>query len=205
MTHQSEGGAPRGAPPQLPLPDAFQELCQNLYYATQVYSEEGDAGRKGIEIALRSVVRFLAVNHVSPELAAPLLAMRGALLDLDKGVSNPIITGEMTQRSRSTLHLHAKMVTAACLEVLVELGGPLDETAAYVARSVGKWLPQQTITATTVRNWRDEQRALPVNERRPFDLLVKDLMQAANSRLEIERILTDPSAIGLPKILEKGG
>lgn len=202
MVEIANHGGPRGAPPRKELPEAFREFLEALFYANKVFEEKDDAGREGITIACHAVARLIAVTHQNPILAAPLLALRGALLDLEKGTANPIIAPESGngRRSRSTLKKHAIVVAAACLEALVELGDPLDEAASRVARYLSEWrgMGDQPVTATTVKNWRNQQRGLPADERKTFDLMRKDLLTCGDARGEIEGLL-HKGPPGIPK------
>jgi len=193
---------PRGAPPKKSLPDAYRELLEGLYYANELFETKEDAGREGIAMACHAVARFIAVTHQPPLLAAPLLSLRGAILDLERGVSNPIINPDAAtgRRSRSALKKHASTVAAVCLEVLVELGDPLDEAASRVARQVSNWrvMGDQEVTATTLKNWRNQARGAPVDERAAFDLMRKDLLACSDTRGEIDRLLRNGPP-GMPK------
>src|SRR5215208_2680470 len=73
---------PPGAPPFKGRIAAERELLEALWYASQTFRDEGDGGLEGCKIACRAVARFLAVRHRNPELAAPLLALHGALIRL---------------------------------------------------------------------------------------------------------------------------
>jgi hypothetical protein len=193
---------PRGAPSRKDLPEAFDELLEGLYYANRLFETKEDAGREGIATACHAVVRFIAVTHQPPLLAAPLLALRAAILDLEQGVSNPILdlNAANNRRSRSALKKHANVVAAVCLEVLVELKAPLEETASMVAQRVADWriMGDQRVTAHTIKNWRHQYRALPAHDRRVFDLMRSDLLNLKNPRQEIERLLRD-GPHGMPK------
>jgi hypothetical protein len=185
---------PRGAPPKKDLPEAFDELREGLYYANRLFEETEDSGRTGIITACHAVVRFIAVTHQASELAAPLMALREAILDLQRGVANPILNpnADNSLRSRSALKKHASVIAAVCLEVLVELGDSVEAAAARVARYVGVWrvLGGQQVTANTIKNWRNSFRSLPINSRKPFDLMRNDLLTCENTRNEIERLLS---------------
>ena len=201
VSRMSDDG-PRGAPPKKDLPEAFDELREGLYYANLLFEEKEDAGRQGIITACHAVIRFIAVTHQNPELAAPLIALREAVRDLERGVANPIINpnAENSRRSRSALKKHASVIAAVCLEVLVELGDPVEESASRVARHVGGWrvLGGQPVTANTIKNWRNGFRSLPTIEREPFDLMRSDLLTCGNASKEIERLLHDGPP-GTPK------
>jgi hypothetical protein len=183
------------------LPEAFRELLEGLYYANHLFETKEDAGRNGIDTALRAVVHFLWVTGQPPTLAAPLMALRAAIRDLEQGVANPIISPDATagRRSRSALKKHASTVAAVCLEVLVDLGDPVDEAASRVARLAANWsiLRGQQITANTIKNWRNQIRAMQAVERGAFDLMRKDLLEHGG-RQEVERLLSDGPP-GMPK------
>ena len=201
MVEIAEGSGPRGAPPKKHVLAANRELLAGLYYATQIFQEKGDAGREGIIIACHAVARFIAVRHENPELAAPFLALRAAMLDLQKGRGNPILMTEAsdTPRPRSQLKKHMIVTAAACLEALVELNDPLEIAASRVARQAGKWPGIGTkITANTIKNWRDSQRSSAVDERKSFELISKDLLTRLNPREAVEKLLQDGPP-GIPK------
>lgn len=202
MPDIAEHDSPRGAPPKAALPDAFRELLEGLYYANQLFETKEDAGREGIATACHAVARFIAVTHQPPLLAAPLLALRAAILDLERGVSNPIIDIGAVQgrRSRSSLKKHAIAVAAVCLEVLVELGDPLEEAASRVARQASNWrvMGDQEVTGTTLKNWRNQARGAPAAERAAFDIMRKDLLACSDTRGEIDRLLRSGPP-GMPK------
>jgi hypothetical protein len=192
---------PRGAPPFQELDAAYHELMQGLWYAHLVFASKGDAGREGVRIACHAVARFIGVRHENPELAAPLLAMRQALDDWEKGLDTELLTKnphEM-ERSRSGQKRHVKALASACLEVLVgEMG--LDAAARYVARHVSGWpgIGAQEVTATTLQNWRTEERAAPPSVKTPFQVMVADLRSRKDARAEVERLLRDGPP-GIPK------
>jgi hypothetical protein len=192
---------PRGAPPKKDLPEAFRELLDGLYYANHLFETKEDAGREGIATACQAVARFIAVTHQPPPLAAPLLAIRAAIHDLEQGVANPIISPDATNalRSRSALKKHASTVAAACLEALVDLGDPVSEAAARVARFAASWSiwGDQQITANTIKNWRNQFRAMPTDERAAYDRMRNDLLEHGG-RQEVERLLRDGPP-GMPK------
>src|SRR6266478_3493325 len=153
MPDISSQDGPRGAPPKKDLPAAFREFLDGLLYANHVFEEKDDAGREGIVHACHAVARFIAVTHQTPVLAAPLLALRGALLDLEKVIANPILDTKkpMGKQSRSFIQKQVSVVAAACLDTLVEIGDPLPQAASRVAKHVLKWrgIGDHDITAKT--------------------------------------------------------
>jgi hypothetical protein len=202
MAEGENHGGPRGAPPEKDLPDAYRELLQGLFYANQVFDEKDDAGREGIIIACHAVARFIAVTHQNPLLVAPFLALRSALLDVEKGISNPILDPrvEIGKQSRSSIKKQISVVAAACLEALVADGDPLKEAASRVARHVLRWrgIGDQRVTFKTIMNWREHYRALPEDERKPFDLMRTDLSTRPDRRAQVEKLLRDGPP-GIPK------
>ena len=181
-------------------------LSMNSYRAfsmqTKYLRKRRTLGAKEFVLASHAVAWFIAVTHQNPLLAAPLLALRGAILDLEKGITNPIITPGLDEgrRSRSSLKKHAITVAAICLETLVELGDPVDQAASRIARYAGEWrvMGDQPVTATTVKNWRHHQRALPAEQRKAFELMRNDLLTCGNTRGEIEALLHNGPR-GIPK------
>jgi hypothetical protein len=175
-----EDRGPRGAPPKQPLEEAFAELTIALCHASIVYREKGDAGRTGAGLACQAVARFLAVSHLRPEYAVPFLGIQAALRDLESGVSNElfITDGRDVRRSRSRQRKHLQAFASACLDVLVELGEPLNKAAAVVARNANRWQGEKSpaVTATTVKNWRDAQLGASTAERSAFDRMRKDMI-----------------------------
>jgi hypothetical protein len=192
--------APRGAPPYQELPEAYRELLQGLFYAQEVFKTKGDAGREGVRIACHAVARFVAVRNENPELAVPFLALRQALLDWERGVDTELLSKEPKERSRSGQAGHLKAIASACLEVLVHRKMPLTEAAGYVARHVQAWpgIGNRAITATTVENWRTEQRAAAPSAKTPFQIMVQDLLSRKDPQAEVERLLREGPP-GIPK------
>lgn len=197
---------PPGAPPKKDLPEAFREFLDGLNHANHLFETENDAGRKGIATACHAVTWFIMVTHQSPLLAAPLLALRAALLDREQGVRNPIIDLDDANgsRSRSSLKKHASAVAAVCLEVLVELGNPVDEAASRVARGVSLWRVMRGqegvkgITQNTIKNWRNQFRGAATNERAAFDGMRNYLLSRDDADAEVDNLLRNGPP-GMPK------
>ena len=184
---------PRGAPPYQNLEAANAELLTGLWYALHLFKTEDDAGREGVRTACHAVARFIAVRHENPELAAPFLAMRQALIDRDRGVESELLsrTGAK-ERSRSGQRVHLHRLASVCLEVLVEVNESLENAAAYVARHVNKWpgIGPQELTGNTIQNWRERERREFGPERAKFDALRSELLQRENPKAEVDRLLS---------------
>jgi hypothetical protein len=191
-SHASLPEPPGGAPPFKSRVSAYKELLQALNYAYLQFKEKGDGGREGVRLACQAVARFIAVRHEDPQLAAPLLAMRQALIDHDRGIESELFA-KPTKRSRSGLKAHLKCCASVCLEVLVERGEPLGIAAAKVARHVAKWpsIGEQKISATTVQNWREAERRHSGAEREDFDNLRKHILSQADPVAVVKRFLDD--------------
>ena len=65
--------SPAGAPPFKPHQEAYRELMESLWYASDTFENEGDGGQEGAKLACRAVARFIGVRHENPILAAPFL------------------------------------------------------------------------------------------------------------------------------------
>jgi hypothetical protein len=183
---------PKGAPPYQGLEVAYAELLTGLWYAAHLYKTEGDAGREGVRTACHAVGRFIGVRHENPELAAPFLGMRQALVDFENGVQSGLLSrGEPKERSRSGERAHLHRLASVCLEVLVEMKEPLGVTADLVARHVNRWpgVGPQEVTGTTIQNWRERERREFGPERALFDSLRAALLQTDNPKGEINRLL----------------
>jgi hypothetical protein len=80
------------------------------------------------------------------------------------------------------------------------MGTPVEDCASRIARHVGEWriTAGQAISANTIKNWRNGYRSLPANERKPFDLMRRDLLTCGRASKEIERLLRNGPR-GIPK------
>jgi hypothetical protein len=159
MSRIDDPKRPAGAPTWQSWKSANTELLERLYIAFTQFKNKGDGGREGVRLACEAVALFIAVRHENPELAAPLLAMRQALIDFDHGVQTELLTTRPLERSRSRQKAHLKRMASACLEVLLGLGEKLPVAKSRVARAVSKWpnIGEQHITATTIKNWREAE------------------------------------------------
>jgi hypothetical protein len=185
---------PPGAPAKHDLEQASTELLTGLWYAFHLFKTKGDAGREGVRTACHAVARFIAVRHENPELAVPFLALRQALIDWEKGIKTELLsTDPPEERSRSSLKAHLKRMASACLEVLVVRKENLEIAATKVARHVAKWpgIGEQKVTAKTIQNWRDRERAKSGTERAAFDAIVRYIGGLENPIADVERLLKE--------------
>ena len=104
---------PAGAPPFKAHRSAYRELMENLYVATKTFQEEGDGGIEGAKLACRAVVRFVAVRHENPELAAPFLAIYKAFEDLEREIE-PELFSRTKVLQRQVTFVSAETPADAC-------------------------------------------------------------------------------------------
>jgi hypothetical protein len=172
---------------------------ESLWYASEAFRDEGDGGIEGAKIACKAVARFIAVRHQNPELAAPFLALRAALEDVERGVQPELFSHDpsLKKRSRSSQRKHLQMLASVALDVLMHLRDSQDQAAARVARAVLDWpgFAPGHVTPTTIRHWRDQILAQSRNERTQFDKLRQFILAQPNPRLEIEKLLRDPPGV----------
>jgi uncharacterized membrane protein YccC len=184
---------PAGAPPFKGHRAAYRELLESLWYASETFEDEGDGGLEGAKRACRAVARFIAVRHENPRLAAPFLTIMQSFNDLEQGLDPPLFSTNLKprERERSSQRKHVQMVAAVAMEVLMSLGQ--DDAAQQVAAAVQEWpaFQAQTITSTTIRNWRDRVRS-PTDGRNPqFRQLRDHILGQPSPIAEVRKLLRD--------------
>ena len=152
---------------QIGDPDQFAtnlwQLEQQLTAANILYRTEGDGGRAGAIAALNAVSAFLhSIDRFRDSiLAQPIVAIATALLDLNNGAQQPLVTptrfGNRPPDSYSRLGLQA--YAAATMEFLMRPGFTRQQAASAVAEELCKSGikargNQSEITWRTVANWR---------------------------------------------------
>lgn len=132
---------PPGAPPFKAHRAAYREFMEGLWYAQEVFKNEGDGGIEGPRLACRAVARFVGARHVSPELAAPFLNILRAFDDLEGGGSPELFSKDVSarRRSRSSARKHSQLVAAALMQGLMDLNETYENAAAIVARAAATW------------------------------------------------------------------
>ena len=168
---------------------------ESLWYASHTFENEGDGGLEGAKLACRAVARFIGVRHENPVLAAPFLTVMQSLADLERGLDPPLFSKsvKLRERERSSQRKHLQLLAAISMEVLMELGMGLNEAARKVAVAVQNWpgLSAQTVTWTTVRNWRDQIRRPTDHRNQQFRQLRDHILGQADPKAEVRRLLTD--------------
>jgi hypothetical protein len=190
---------PAGAPPWKSRTAAYRELMESLWYASKTFRDEGDGGIEGAKIACKAVARLIGVRHENPELAAPFLALRAALEDVERGVQPELFSHDpsLKKRSRSSQRKHLQMLASVALDVLMFLGESQDQAANRVSRAVLAWpgFAPGTVTAVTIRHWRDQILSQRPDERTQFDKLRRFILSRPDPRHEVEKLLKEQPGV----------
>lgn len=152
------------------LVEEFALLSLNLEEAQNAYQGADDNGRSGTILALGAVNIFLRNSKLKKrhELAAPLMSLQMALIDLGDGITPPLLQAVQKNPGRevaSTMRDAMMQYSAATLELLIRTGMKVEDAARLVVRPLtarGMQLPfriaSQPPTHTTVINWRKRYR-----------------------------------------------
>jgi hypothetical protein len=187
-------------------PDEVEkEFAETLRQAAFVFENEENGRFQGSILACRAVARFIHQRGGGAELAAPFLQIATAFEDLGRGGKPRLFSKKSVapkERERSPERKHIHMLAAAALEVLVQLSShtssPLTEdmqkktdAANKVARHVNKWpgMGAQQVTGRTVIGWRNEQRRLTKDARKPFERVVERILAEPAPRKTVEWLL----------------
>jgi hypothetical protein len=192
--------APAGAPPFKSHRRAYRELMEKLWYAADLYRNEGDGGLDGARTACLAVKDFIAVRHENPELAAPFLAIAQALQDLEQGVAPDLFSTSVTprQRSRSSEHRRLQVLAASLLDILMHLDKLTDSPAGHdhhagtVAKHVRKWPGMSGVEAVTIINWRNLIQRRPPVEQQQFEAIKLHILNQSNPQSEVAKLLKNP-------------
>ena len=190
---------PGGAPPRMEMAAALREFFEGLYYGADLFKNKGDGGLEGAKVACHAAARFIAVTVQNPDLAAPFLAIRQGLVDVEKGITPDLFATypKAKPQSRSLQRKFAQLTASAIMKALMKRGAARGDAAARVARHAAQWssLRAQTVTATTIRNWRDKHRSDDPNSQ--FQLMVQGLLHSENPEADINGLLEEGPR-GLP-------
>jgi hypothetical protein len=185
--------SPAGAPPFKAHRAAYRELLESLWYASQTFENEGDGGLEGAKLACRAVARFIGVRHEEPRLAAPFLSIMQSFNDLERGLDPPLFSKNVKhrERERSSQRKHLQMLAAVAMDVMMELRHGLENAARQVAAAVQKWpaFSAQTITWTTIRNWRDQVRRQRDRRNPQFKQLRDHILGQPDPMVEVRKLL----------------
>jgi hypothetical protein len=172
---------------------------EGLYYASELFKNEGDGGIAGAKTAMHAVARYIAVRHERPELAAPILAIHQGFSDLENGVLPDLFSNDPVpkERSRARQHKHAQLTASVLMEALMQLGSTQQQAAARVARKASSWpgMSARKLTATTIRNWRDKHRSK--DEGSQFQLMLREILRSDDPRALTDRFLEE-GPLGIP-------
>jgi hypothetical protein len=187
-------------------PDEVEkEFAETLRQAAFVFENEENGRFQGSILACRAVVRFIYQRGGGAELASPFLQIATAFEDLGHGGKPRLFSKKSVapkERERSPERKHIHMLAAAALEVLVQLSSNTSSlwaensqkrtsAANKVARYVNKWpsMGTQRVTGRTVIGWRNQQRRLSKDARKPFDRVVEMILAEAAPQKTVEQLL----------------
>ncbi len=146
--------------------ELFEHLITELREAKRLYLEVEDAGRAGVRSGLDAVIGFLqCFRQVDDEnLSVPLVALSGALYDLDRGVPTPLlpIGRRRGRKANSLARLGLCGAAALTLDLLMRTGLTQMEAAKRVADLLNKLGVTRhggrggAIRPKTVINWREQ-------------------------------------------------
>lgn len=191
--------SPPAAPPYAPIDVAYRELMQGLWVAYKLFKEKGDGGISGCHTACHAVIRFLAVRHENPELAAAFIRMHDGFGSLLGGVIPELfrLERETSERSRSDLRKYQQLWAAVCMEFYMRQGESQVDAAKRVARAVGKWayFKGDRVTETTIQSWRDQVKRPTDRRRANFLKIIEHVERRKDSKSYILNVLRKgPSA-----------
>lgn len=190
---------PAGAPPFQDLEAAYRELLESLWYASQLFENEGDGGLAGAKLACRAVARFIGVRHENPWLASPFLTMMQSFDDLQRGLDPPLFSKnvEPKERERSSQRKHLQMLAVVATEVLRKLGIRSRDAGQQVAAAVQKWpgFSAQAVSSTTIRNWRDQVRRPTDVRNAQFQQLRDHILGQPDPMAEVRGLLRQPPGV----------
>jgi hypothetical protein len=182
-----------------------QEFAETLRQAAFIFENEKNGRFQGSIVACQAVAKFIQKRGGGAELAGPFLQIAAAFKDLERGGKPKLFSKKSAaekERERSPERKHIHMLAAAALEVMVQLTprsssrwddnkNKRDCDAAIIARHVTEWpgMAAQKMTGRTVINWRNQQRRLSKNARKPFDTVVEKILAEPNPRRTLDNLL----------------
>jgi hypothetical protein len=182
-----------------------QEFAETLRQAAYIFEKEKNGRFQGSILACRAVARFIHQRGGGAELAGPFLQIAEAFAELERGGKPRLFSKKSVpekERERSPERKHIHRLAAVALEVLLKLrlrGSNLwgddksgkNDAADKIARHVNKWpgMGAQEVTGLTVIAWRNQQRKLSGDDRKPFDTLVEKILAEPNPRRTLEDLL----------------
>jgi hypothetical protein len=187
-------------------PDPVErEFAETLRQAAYIFEREENGRFQGSILACRAVARFIHLRNGGAELAGPFLQIAEAFKELERG-GKPRLFSKKTvpekERERSPERKHVQMLAAAALEVSLKLrprgsnmwsddGSGKNGAANRVARHVNKWpgMRAQQVKGGTVIAWRNRQRRLSDGDRKPFDAVVKEILEQPKPQQTLEGLL----------------
>lgn len=174
--------------------EAEQEFAETLRQAAFIFENEKNGRFQGSIVACRAVARFIYLRRGGAELAGPFLQIAAAFEELERGGKPKLFSKKSDsekERERSPERKHIHMLSAAALEVMVQLKENRSNAADMIARHVNEWpgMGAQKVTGRTVIAWRIQQRKLSKDARKPFDTVVEKILAEPNRRQTLDRLL----------------
>jgi hypothetical protein len=182
-----------------------QEFAETLRQAAYIFEKEKNGRFQGPILACRAVARFIHQRGGGAELAGPFLQIAAAFAELERGGKPRLFSKKSVpakERERSPERKHIHRLAAVALEVLLKLrlrGSNIwgddksgkNGAADKIARHIIKWpgMGAQEVTGLTVIAWRNQQRKLSGDDRKPFDTLVEKILAEPNPRQTLEGLL----------------
>jgi hypothetical protein len=190
----------------LTSPDPIEkEFAEALRQAAYIFEKEKNGRVQGPIFACRAVARFIHQRGGGAELAGPFLQIAAAFVELDRGGKPRLFSKKSVpekERARSPERKHIHTLAAVALEVSLKLrprGSNIwgddksgrNGVADKIARHVRNWpgMGAQKLTGLTVIAWRNQQRKLSEDARRPFDTLVKKILAEPKPQETLENLL----------------
>jgi len=145
-----------------------REFAETLRQAAWIFEKEKDGRFLGSIVACRAVICFINRRGGGAELAGPFIRIKEAFEDLEKGGKPKLFSNKTVpnkERSRSPERKVVQRLAAAALDVLHQLGDPLDISASKIARNVNGWrgMDAQEVTGATVIAWRKQLSSSKAN------------------------------------------
>ena len=189
---------PGNVPDYWTLQAAYDELLAGLLLASEAFVTVEDSGRKGAMLACQQMQYFLRCRWENPELAAPFMHLSECLADVERGRKPDIFYPKhlATKRPQHALRKHVIAFVAALHEADIKLGTSAKVSKVKIARAVNKWseFKEAQITGSTIKNWRDQEKAKSKEERAPFETIVNGILAAQSPKQQHADFLK----LGLP-------
>jgi hypothetical protein len=180
---------------------AEKQLFHELEQTALKLASDGDFGRDAAIDAVKLVSAFLRDRGLSGQALKPLINLRKALEDVERGILPELFDPTAVKRletqkwSRSSAGAETKIFAAALMDALMRGEDKMTKSGAArrVARSAEKWprVSSGIITPATVANWRDEllQRMSTDRDRRMFESYSRSFVKGPRASAFLKEVL----------------